>query len=100
MRATWQKRDNSVFSNDPVFMDPLNDKYPLKLTSEDEGRFVLLPLAAYPSLVEDKRDGHEHVGWALVITKVDKKQAWLEEEGQSPTGIPLHQMGDMVLLSV
>ena len=70
-------------------MDPLNDKYPLKLTSEDEGRFVLLPLAAYPSLVEDKRDGHEHVGWALVITKVDKKQAWLcKRRGRAQLGSP------------
>ena len=100
-RAEWERRaaSNAVFSGDPAFLAPLNEASPLEMGPADLGRFVLLPIDAYPTLKQPRRKGQTHVGWALRITEVSKTRVWLVEPRQSPTGFSAAAVQAMVLLS-
>ena len=70
-------------------------------TKADVGRFVLLPVSAYPLLKEPDRNGKEHVGWSVQIESLGARGAklWLGEKGESSTGFPVADVKEMVLLS-
>ena len=55
------------------------------------GRFVLLPVSAYPLLEESDRNGMEHDGWSVKIKALGARghSLWLEEKGETPTGFSL-----------
>ena len=100
-RAFWNKRFNTELNN--VFSNELAGPAPPPLagTSADVGRFVLLPLAAYPDLeVETVSGTSKHLGWSLKIIAVSKSGYSLKEKGQSPTVMPLATVSDFTLLSV
>ena len=132
-RCMWAERHesstNSIFADEPAFVNPLNDSLPLQVrtahtvsvplltcptncsalitsilvqgTKADLGRFVLLPVSAYPLLKESDRNGKEHVGWSVKILEIGARGStmWLGEKGQSPTGFPPEKVKEMVLLS-
>ena len=58
----------------------VNEASPLEMGPADLGRFVLLPIDAYPTLKQPRRKGQTHVGWALRITEVSKTRVWLVDQ--------------------
>ena len=98
--ALWESQKNQVFEDDAAL---LLSPSPLAKSGADVGRFVLLPLNAYPQLqVQRPPDQPQHIGWALKIKKVTKskgKEYQLGEKGESATQFPTAAVSQMVVLS-
>lgn len=79
---------------------------PAQGTDQDIGRFFVIPISMYPLLKQPPRNGAEHVGWSVKVTKVVKKEPaanteiTFKEKGQTPTIMTLHDAQQLPLLSV